>query len=94
MILKRLTITYSGLLLLGLLLEWWLFYFSALNIPWIITNTPIDTRGLLLIILLLIILLTFTKKMLRQDNSLSIINLTLAGTLFVLSQNLFFNSLS
>jgi cytochrome bd-type quinol oxidase subunit 2 len=81
MTLNRLTITFIGLLLTGLLIQWWLFYFSGLDIPWFIPNTPIDLRGLLLIVLLLIILITFIKSKNRHDISLSIVKLTLAGTL-------------
>ena len=79
--LKRLTITFSGLLLIGLLLEWWLLYFSGLNIPGHILHTPINVGGLLLILLLSTILIVFIKKLSRQNNSLSILTLTLYGTI-------------
>ena len=78
---SRLKITFTALLLLGLLFEWWLFYFSGLDIPWFIPNTTIDLRGLLLIILLLMVLVTFIKRTNRQETSTSIVKLTLAGTL-------------
>jgi hypothetical protein len=78
---SRLKITFTALLLLGLFFEWWLFYFSGLDIPWFIPNTPIDLRGLLLIILLLMVLVTFIKRTNRQGTSTSIGKLTLAGTL-------------
>jgi len=79
--LKRLTIIFSGLLLIGLLFEWWLLYFSGLNIPGHISNTPINVGGLLLIALFLTILIIFIKKLVIQNSSFSIFRLTLAGTI-------------
>jgi len=79
--LKRLTIIFSGLLLIGLLFEWWLLYFSGLNIPGHIPYTPINVGGLLLIVLLLTILIIFIKKLVRQNSSFSIFKLTLAGAI-------------
>gem|GEM_PF-2050123 len=78
---KRLTINFSGVLLIGLLLEWWLLYLSGLNIPEHIPHTPINVGGLLLIILLLTILIVFIKKLVRQNSSSSILTLTLYGTI-------------
>ena len=79
--LKRLTIIFSGLLLTGLLFEWWLIYFSGVSIPGHIPYTPINVGGLLLIVLLLTILIIFIKKLVRQNSSFTIFTLTLAGAI-------------
>jgi hypothetical protein len=78
--LKKLTITFSGILLLGLLFEWWILYFSKLNIDRHFPYTPIDIGGLLLIVLLLTTLIVFIKKVIKQNSSLNFFQLTLAGT--------------
>lgn len=78
---KRLTIIFSALLLVGLLIEWWLLYFSGLNIPGHIPNTPINVGGLLLIALLLTILIIFIKLLVKQNSSFSTFRLTLAGAI-------------
>ncbi|MBX3240190.1 MAG: hypothetical protein KIT80_02955 [Chitinophagaceae bacterium] len=80
-ILKKQTIIFSGLLLIGLLFEWWLLDFSGLNIPEHIPYTPINVSGFLLLVLLLTILIVFIKKLVRQDSSFSIFRLTLTGAI-------------
>src|SRR5262245_16582328 len=70
---------YSSILLIGLLFEWWIVYYSPLNLPESIPYTPIKISGLLLIALILTVLIIAEKKFFRLNEQSSIWKLTLLG---------------
>jgi hypothetical protein len=79
--LKNIIIKFSGLLVVLLLIEWWLLFFSNLPIPFLIPNTPINISGLLLIITIVSILIFLHKKAFSINSSFGIWKLTLFGTI-------------
>lgn len=81
---KRLTIIFSGILLIGFVFEYWLLYFSGLIIPEHIPYTPINIGGLLILISMLTTLIIFIKKLHRQNSSLSVFRMTLLGSIVCL----------
>jgi len=92
-VLNRLLIKYTGLLLLGFLLEWWLRIYSGFNIPKYIPGTPFNVSGLYLITLLLVILIIFNKKLLKISSTFSIIKHTLLSSLIIFLSEFFFQLL-
>jgi hypothetical protein len=78
--LKKIILVFSSALLIALLLQWGLIFFSPFDIPEYIPNTPINILGLLLLVTLLITLIFLNKKILQRDQSVSIGRLTLIGT--------------
>jgi hypothetical protein len=81
---------YSGILLIGLLFEWWLIFYSPLNLPKRIPLTPIKIDGLLLTALIISILIFSQKSFLKIYNDLSIFKLTLLGSSICFLAELFF----
>ena len=71
---------YSSILLLGLLLQWWIIFYSPLNLPERIPTTPIKVDGLLLVVLLLTILIIAEKRFLKVNPDSTIFKLMVYGT--------------
>lgn len=77
---KGTILKYSFILLIGFLLEWWIIWFSPLNLPERIPATPIRIDGLILVGLLLTVLIMAEKQFLRNNPNTTIFNLTVIGT--------------
>jgi cytochrome bd-type quinol oxidase subunit 2 len=75
------------------LLQWWLFFYSPLNIPTYITllpGAPLNIRGLILVVVMTLILRVFLKKYLQEEPEASISDLTSIGLLSVLLAEIVF----
>ena len=87
---KKTVIKYSLILLIGLLIECWIIWFSPLNLPERITpfkyifgnaaNNSISVDGLLLIALFLSVLIIAIKSYFKENPATNILNLTVLGT--------------
>jgi len=76
---KQYILKYSFILLIGLLIQWWIFDFSELPIPQRIPSTPIRIDGLVLVCYIIMILICFEKGLLKTQPSKGILSLTLLG---------------
>lgn len=76
---KTIILKYSPILLVGLLVEWWIIWYSPLDLPERIPATPIKIEGLLLVGLLLTILIIVQKGFLKSNPDTTIFNLTVLG---------------
>ncbi|PZR09225.1 MAG: hypothetical protein DI539_22195 [Flavobacterium psychrophilum] len=74
----KIILKYSGLLLLCHLINWWILFKSAINIPAYIPSTPISISGLLLITITIILSVFFIKAYLKMEGSATVLTLTLA----------------
>ena len=83
----------SGILFLLLLAEWWLLYLSPFNVPEHIPDTSIHIGGLLLGLTISFLLIRQMKSLLVFAPSLSIMNLTVIGSLTVFIAEVFFQSI-
>lgn len=83
---------YSLLLIAILFLDEFLIYFSGINIPKYIPNTPININGLVLILIHFFLLLKALKGVLRHKAKLRIIQLTFVGFIICLISELFFQT--
>jgi hypothetical protein len=77
---KTIVLKYSLILLVGLLVEWWIIWYSPLSLPERIPAAPIKIDGLLLVGLLLTILIIAEKRFLKNNPDTTIVNLTVLGT--------------
>lgn len=71
---------YSGFLLLGLLVEYWIVWHSPLNISQNIPRTTIKTEGLLLFVLFLSIIITVLNTFFKSHPNTSLLKLGTLGT--------------
>lgn len=85
-------IKYSLLLLAGQLVCWWIFFFSPFNIPEKIPYTPINISGLILVALLLSTLILAQKKCIQLQPEISIMKLTLLGSIICFSSEIIFQT--
>ncbi len=90
---KNKIIKFSAILLAGLLIEWWLTHFSFLNLPENIPHTPIRIGGLILIGLLLTTMIIAHKQFLKINPDITILKLTIAGSLICLISETIFQIL-
>ena len=77
---KKIIAKFSGGLLLALLFQWWLLFFSPFNIPKYIPNTPINILGLLILLSILVTLIFLNKRIMQLNKSISVFHLVLIGT--------------
>jgi hypothetical protein len=87
---KNIILKFSGILLLGQLLNYWLLFYSPWNIPEFIPGTPISIAGLLLMLLTITILILAQRQILKKKNDLSIIKLALHGAIICFVAEFFF----
>ena len=78
---KKEVLKYSGLIFLGLLIDWWIIWYSPLNLPKNIPETGIDIEGVLLIGLFLAVLILALKSHLKSHPDTSIFRLTIIGAI-------------
>jgi hypothetical protein len=90
---KKAILGYGSILLACLFLEWWLIFYSPLNLPDKIPKTPISINGLLLLGLILTILIIAEKRVLKINHDLNILQLTLFGTAICFFAELIFQAL-
>lgn len=92
----------SFILLIGLLVEWWLIWFSPLNLPERFspfnfsgdTSAPsVKVSGLLLVGLILTVLIITLKRFLRANPDVSIFKLTILGTTVCLVAEIIFQTI-
>jgi hypothetical protein len=86
-------ITFSTILLILLLTQFWFLDYSGLNIPENIPYTLIKTGGFFLICSLLTILIIAEKLILKTEQVQSIAKLTLAGTLITFAAEVAFQGI-
>jgi hypothetical protein len=89
-ILKPILLKYTLLLLVGQLILWWIFFLSPFNIPETIPFTSLKIRGLMLIALLVTIVISALKKFLKTRPEITIIKLTLLGTIICFVSEIIF----
>lgn len=71
---------YSGFLLMGLLIEYWIVWHSNLNVSENIPTTSIRTEGVFLLGLILAILIIAHRTFLKKNPTTSILKLTVIGS--------------
>lgn len=87
---RQLSLKYGFLLLIGLIIEWWIVWYSPLNLPEKIPSTPIRVDGILLIILFLIVFIKAEKDYLKANSEATILELTILGTVICLLAEIIF----
>ena len=87
---RNVILKFTALLLVGHLFNYWLLYYSPLNLPERIPHTPINIGGLFLIVLTVAILIFFQKSVLNLDNRKTIFQLTILGAFVCFLSELFF----
>jgi cytochrome bd-type quinol oxidase subunit 2 len=90
---RNIILKYTALLLAGHLFNYWLLYYSPLNLPERIPHTPINIGGLFLIVLVITILIFFQKTVLKLDNQKTVLQLTVLGALVCFLSELLFQVL-
>jgi hypothetical protein len=92
-LLKSIVIKFSGLLLIGHLIIWWLLFYSPLNFPERIPKTPINIKGLTLIILTSTIIIYFQRRALKKDNRHTTLRLVFFSTVVCFIAELLFQTI-
>ena len=82
---KKLIIRYGCALFAVYLVLWWLFYYSAFNIPTYLPGTPISISGVFLLATLIVFLWLFIRKLRLTVPNISILRLTVIGTITALA---------
>lgn len=90
---RNIILKFSALLLIGHLFNYWLLYYSPLNLPERIPHTPINIGGLFLIVLTVAVLIFFQKTVLKLDNQKTVFQLTLLGAPVCFISELLFQAL-
>ena len=83
---------YGFVLLVGLFIQWWIIYFSPLNLPDNIPITPINIGGLLLIALIVTVLIFAQKRFLKSNPNSSILKLTLLSVIICFCSEVIFQA--
>jgi hypothetical protein len=87
---KSYILKYSAIVLAGLLIQWWIFYFAPFSIPEYIPLTPIRIDGLVLVSYIVVVLIFFQRGLLKTHPDKSIFSLTCLGAfMFFLAEIIF-----
>lgn len=83
-------IKFSLILAVALLVERYILFLSPFNIPKQIPFTQINVDGLALILIFVAVLITFQKKLIKINSEITILLLTLYGTIICFAGELIF----
>ena len=83
-------LVYSGIFLLLLLIQWWVFTLSGFNIPEYIPDTTARISGLFLGTIIISTLIISQKKIFKTDPNISVFKLTFTGALISFISEVFF----
>ena len=87
---QRTSLKYSTLLLIGLIVEWWIIFYSPLNLPERIPGTPIKISAVSLFVVFLTVFIKAEKEYLRINSNASILELSALGTIICLLAEIVF----
>jgi uncharacterized membrane protein YdjX (TVP38/TMEM64 family) len=76
---KEIILKYSGILLIGQIFNYWLLFYSPLDLPEQIPRTPINIGGLILLVLTTIVLIYFQKAVTKLEGRKTVLQLTFLG---------------